>query len=80
MAAAILALVAAARMAAVSGQQNSAPQNARQNTDLPTLPNPYRTVYDIVTMPAGRTMGSTNAINVDSKGNIWVFERCGANS
>ena len=31
-------------------------------------------------MPAGRTMGSTNAINVDAKGNIWVFERCGANS
>jgi len=25
-------------------------------------------------------MGSTNAINIDAKGNIWVFERCGANS
>jgi streptogramin lyase len=30
-------------------------------------------------MPPGRTMGSTNAINVDSKGDIWVFERCGVN-
>jgi len=53
---------------------------AQQNTELPSLPNPYRTVYDIFTMPAGRTMGSTNAINVDAKGNIWVFERCGVNS
>ena len=25
-------------------------------------------------------MGSTNAINVDAKGNISVFERCGVNS
>src|SRR5260370_31226312 len=31
-------------------------------------------------MPGGRNMGSTNAINVDSKGDIWVSERCGVNS
>ena len=54
--------------------------HAQQNTERPNLPNPYRIVEDIVQMPAGRTMGSTNAINVDSKGNIWVFERCGVNS
>ena len=47
------------------------------NLTRPALPNPYRTVENIVTMPPGRTMGSTNANNVDSKGNIWVFERCG---
>ena len=40
------------------------------NLTRPALPNPYRTVENIVTMPPGRTMGSTNAINVDSKGNI----------
>jgi sugar lactone lactonase YvrE len=50
------------------------------NLIAPNLPNPYRTVENIVTMPPGRTLGSTNAINVDSKGHIWVFERCGANS
>jgi streptogramin lyase len=61
----------------LSGQQ-AAPVS--QNLDMPKLPNPYRTIMDFVTMPAGRTMGSTNAINVDAKGNIWVFERCGANS
>ena len=63
---------------ALGQAQTAAP--ARQNLDLPNLPNPYRTVADFVTMPAGRKMGSTNAINVDAKGNIWVFERCGANS
>jgi sugar lactone lactonase YvrE len=52
----------------------------QQNTELPNLPNPYRTITDFVSMPTGRTMGSTNAINVDAHGNIWVFERCGANS
>jgi len=61
----------------ISGQQT--PQ-ASQNLERPNLPNPYRTITDFVSMPAGRTMGSTNAINVDAKGNIWVFERCGANS
>jgi hypothetical protein len=54
--------------------------NQRQNLTRPDVPNPYRTVENIVTMPPGRTMGSTNAINVDAKGNIWVFERCGVNS
>ena len=58
---------AAARTSATDGH----------NLTLPNFPNPYRTIENIVTMPAGRNMGSTNAINVDSKGNIWVFERCG---
>lgn len=60
-----------------AGQESRA---ASQNLNLPDLPNPFRTVKDFVVMPAGRTMGSTNAINVDAHGNIWVFERCGANS
>ena len=74
--AAVLALAASVTTMA-GGQQNAA---AQQNMELPKLPNPYRTAIDFVTMPAGRKMGSTNAINVDAKGNIWVFERCGANS
>jgi hypothetical protein len=51
-----------------------------QNLHLPDLPNPYNLLLYFITMPAGRTLGSTNAINIDPKGNIWVFERCGANS
>ncbi|MEQ8955273.1 MAG: hypothetical protein RL120_14170, partial [Gammaproteobacteria bacterium] len=52
---------------------------AQQNTTLPDYPNNYEIVRDVVTMPAGRFMGSGNAIDVDSEGNIWVFERCGGN-
>jgi sugar lactone lactonase YvrE len=83
-------LVLAAARPEVGGQQPAARGQAPagrglaatdgHNLTRPNLPNPYRTVENIVTMPAGRNMGSTNAINVDSKGNIWVFERCGANS
>ncbi len=52
---------------------------AQQNTEPEPLPNPYRTIENVVTMPEGRAMGSTNAVDVDSQGNIWVAERCGAN-
>ena len=45
------------------------------------LPNPYTTVEGWAKMPAGRTWGSTSAIEVDKDGkSIWVGERCGANS
>ena len=57
-----------------------AQQKTEQNMELPNLPNPYRTVENIVRMPDGRVMGSSNSISVDSKGNIWLFERCGVNS
>jgi sugar lactone lactonase YvrE len=52
----------------------------QQNDLLPNIPNSYDIVRDIVSMPDGRVMGSGNAVDVDSQGNIWVFERCGANS
>ncbi|HML16181.1 MAG TPA: peptidyl-alpha-hydroxyglycine alpha-amidating lyase family protein [Bryobacteraceae bacterium] len=41
-------------------------------------PDPYRLVEHWFQLPDGRAMGSTNAIDIDSKGHIWVFERCGA--
>lgn len=82
-----LSLVAAAPTAAQDsvgrGQaptRSGATATQGHNLTRPALPNPYRTVENIVTMPPGKTMGLTNAINVDSKGNIWVFERCGTNS
>src|SRR5579863_523808 len=80
-----VSLLAAGMAAAVAQQNNPTLRpgdagTADQNTELPNLPNPYQTIRDFVTMPDGRKMGSTNAINVDSKGDIWVFERCGANS
>jgi sugar lactone lactonase YvrE len=43
-------------------------------------PNPYTADTGFFKMPAGRKMGSTSAVAVDSKGHIWIAERCGANS
>jgi streptogramin lyase len=42
-------------------------------------PNPYRTDRDFFKLPAGRTMGATSAVALDSKGNIWIADRCGTN-
>ena len=45
------------------------------------LPNPFRTVEGWARLPAGRTWGSTSAVEIDRDGrSIWVAERCGANS
>ena len=41
--------------------------------------NPYRE-DGWVKFPDGRKLGRTSAIDIDRRGNIWVFERCGANS
>lgn len=43
-------------------------------------PNPYRAIENFLQLPPGRTMGSTSAVAVDSRGHIWVADRCGANS
>ena len=45
------------------------------------IPNPYETVENYFKLPAGRTWGSTSAVDVDKDGKtIWVGERCGSNS
>jgi sugar lactone lactonase YvrE len=41
--------------------------------------NPYRE-DGWAKLPDGRKLGQTSAIGVDPGGNIWIFERCGANS
>ena len=43
-------------------------------------PNPYKTQTDFFKVPAGMEIGSTSSVAVDSKGNVWVVGRCGANS
>ncbi len=42
--------------------------------------NPYTTEPGFLKMPPGRTMGSSSGVAVDSRGHIWVAERCGANN
>ncbi|HXD50131.1 MAG TPA: peptidyl-alpha-hydroxyglycine alpha-amidating lyase family protein [Gemmatimonadaceae bacterium] len=45
------------------------------------LPNPYRTIEGWAKLPDGRVWGSTSAVDIDRNGtDIWVAERCGANS
>jgi sugar lactone lactonase YvrE len=54
-----------------------------QSAAKPTndAPNPFNTVSDYFKLPAGRTWGSTSAVEIDKDGkSIWVAERCGANS
>jgi DNA-binding beta-propeller fold protein YncE len=41
--------------------------------------NPYRE-DGWAKFPDGRRWGWSSAIDIDKRGNIWVFERCGANS
>src|SRR5262245_29161700 len=53
-------------------QQSIAPTN--------DSPSPYRTLEHWGELPAGRTWGSTSAVEIDRDGrSIWVAERCGAN-
>jgi streptogramin lyase len=42
--------------------------------------NPYRVGENFFKLPEGRPWGSTSAVDVDREGNIWIAERCGANS
>ena len=43
-------------------------------------PNPYQTIEKWGQLPAGRTWGATSAVDVAPNGNLWVAERCGANT
>jgi NHL repeat len=45
-----------------------------------SLPNPYQPIENWAKLPDGRTWGSTAGVAVDRQGNIWVAERCGANT
>lgn len=50
-------------------------------TPVNDAPNPYKTIEHHFKMPAGRTWGSTSAVEIDKDGrSIWVAERCSANS
>jgi len=57
-------------------------QTSTQATMAPTnsLPNPYRTIEGWAKMPAGRSWGSTSAVDIDPDGvSVWVAERCSTN-
>jgi DNA-binding beta-propeller fold protein YncE len=51
-----------------------------QSPPTNSQPDPYRTIENWAKLPEGRPWGSTAGVAVDRKGNIWVAERCGANT
>jgi streptogramin lyase len=44
-------------------------------------PSPaYRVVENWAQLPPGRTWGEVSSISIDSSGNVWAFDRCGADT
>jgi streptogramin lyase len=61
---------------AASGVRAHAQSDDARNSQ----PNPYRTIENWAKLPEGRPWGSTAGVSVDRQGDIWVAERCGANT
>ena len=76
----LLAGSAAAQPARPVWTVETLPKPGPITSDTNLQPNPYRSEYGFLKLPAGRVMGSTSAVAVDSKGHVWVAERCGANN
>jgi DNA-binding beta-propeller fold protein YncE len=43
-------------------------------------PNPYRQVQDWAKLPGGRIWGHVFGVGIDSRGHVWVLDRCGETS
>ncbi len=71
------ALTAALAITPAMAQNATIPDMTAPTNDAP---NTYQTVKDYFKLPAGRTWGSTSAVEIDRDGkSIWVAERCGQN-
>jgi hypothetical protein len=53
---------------------------AMSGGSLCAQPDPYHTLNNWAHLPDGRRWGWTVGISVDRSDNVWVFERCGANT
>jgi hypothetical protein len=71
----LAALDAANKASGVLSATASDPRNAPNSQ-----PDPYRAISNFFKLPQGRLMGSSSSVAVDSRGNIWIADRCGANS
>jgi hypothetical protein len=68
----IAAFAVVAAVAGLRGQERQYPAPSE-------LPNPYRLVDHWAQLPAamnGGRWGEVIRVNVDTKGNVWVFHRC----
>jgi hypothetical protein len=65
-----------ASMFAVFGADRAAESSPPSNDP----PNPYHTVTNWAQLPDGRKWGSTAGVDIGPDGNIWAYDRCGANN
>ena len=70
-----LALAGVAMIAASQRAANAQPSYAPPND----APNPYRTIAGWAQLPDGRKWGSTAGVDIGPDGNVWAYDRCGAN-
>jgi DNA-binding beta-propeller fold protein YncE len=77
-------IILAASMVVILACHGGAIRGARAEGGTPPsidLPNPFAPPTSFGQLPAGRSWGGTTAVAVDPAGkDIWVFERCGAES
>ena len=71
----LMCVMAGAALAAAAMMPTGSGLDAQSVTS-----NPFRPTYEWGELPAGRTWGSTSAVDIAADGNIWVAERCGANT
>lgn len=76
----LLTATSAAAQGAPAYTLEQLPPPGALTPDPNAYPDPYRAEHGFLQLPAGRTMGSSSAIALDSKGHIWVADRCGVNS
>jgi sugar lactone lactonase YvrE len=76
----LAAVPALAQLAPPRWTVETLPPPAPLTAETNHQPNPYRSAPGFLTLPPGRVMGSSSAVATDSHGNIWVADRCGANS
>jgi sugar lactone lactonase YvrE len=70
--ASVFLAISSLAVAGARGQSSYAPPN--------DLPNPYRVVMNWAHLPDGRKWGAIDGIDVGPDGNIWAFDRCGADT
>ena len=65
-----------ASMFAIFGADRAAESSPPSND----LSNPYHTVTNWAQLPDGRKWGSTAGVDIGPDGNVWAYDRCGANN
>src|SRR6188508_3123920 len=75
----VLAVLMVLPLAAMAQPADRPPIN-RMGAEPNPKANRYAEVPGFFKLPAGRSMGSSSSVMGDSKGNIWVVDRCAANS